>query len=88
MRPYRIGLRKYEYSLLDLCEQVHMASNGSGDDPLCGLEAAVEELRNRLNNWQWTESHYDLAVREMVSSSYNEGFKELERRKKFEEKAS
>lgn len=44
-------MKKYEYSLLALCESVHMAATGAGEDPSVGLMPAINELSKRLEDW-------------------------------------
>lgn len=40
--------KRYEYSLLALCEELHMSLNGSAD-PLPNRDEVCEEIRKRIN---------------------------------------
>lgn len=62
-----------EVSILKLCEAVHMCSRGSGNEPEGGLEAAVEELRRRIQEWMSPYSLCEYAVRARIMAAINDG---------------
>jgi len=69
-------LERHGYSVLDLCETLHVSKTGSGDH-LGGKELAraMSALTNRLVNWQDYGSStraYDNAVRQLITETLKE----------------
>lgn len=71
-RPYK-DLQRYEYSLLECIEELHMSLNGSSD---CLGEQdekdLVASLRNRLNDWMAPHSPYSNLVKQMLEQVLKE----------------
>lgn len=65
--------RRWEYSLLDLCERAHMSHTGAGDTFSAGeLGLAIGALEERLREWTEPTSPYDQAVRRLVHEALYE----------------
>lgn len=64
---------RYEYSIADYCEALHMAVKGVGigyGDEQESMIAAT--LRARLANWHETDSAYDNAYKELIKATLAE----------------
>lgn len=68
-----VEFRRYEYSLLELCSDLHMAVSGSGDGMPTELEnAVVVEIEKRLRDWRSPTSPFDESVRAMCVAVLDE----------------
>lgn len=59
---------KYEYSLLALCEELHMFSNGSHETTQEDINTTYETVKDRLKNWESSDrksSQYDSIVKNL-----------------------
>lgn len=69
-------LHKYEYSVLELCELLHMSKTGSGDTIHGkGLGTACKAIVERLAEWEPSKvpaTRYDEAVRELLRATLAE----------------
>ena len=71
-------LPKYTYSVLDMCQDIHMSKSGAGD-PLTPDEALekITTLSTRLANWEEGSNSsraYDLAVKNLIQVTLKEFF--------------
>lgn len=67
------GMEKYDYSILEVCETLHMAKTGSSD-PLTDDESVRLRafLITRRMDWSATTSKYDQAVWDLMSAALKE----------------
>lgn len=70
---------RYGYSLLSMCEDLHMCCTGGMESPFDWVLWTYNVIRDRVNNWQcgpdWM-SHYDEHVKQLcqaVMSEYEAG---------------
>lgn len=68
---------RYEYSIAEVCERLHMGMNGSSDALTDDEEKdLVETLKHRLATWEPTRwepsSRYDAVYRELITATLAE----------------
>jgi hypothetical protein len=72
----KIEGERYEYRIVDICETLHMAGNGSGDGLAPTLRASlIGKLKARLDGWHKSpkfSERYDNAIRELIEATLEE----------------
>ena len=75
----RKSLRKYEYSLLELCEELHMNCTGASDSIIYHGAAGFKELyltlKKRVEEWATSPDFcaaYDFAVKSLCEITLHE----------------
>lgn len=66
--------RKYEYSILELCEKLHMANTGAGDLTTDEFNLYILTLQDRLDKWIESSSEYDEIIHSLIVKTLKECF--------------